>query len=160
MTRAAADVRRAVEGDLAAIAALEACAFPGLSYPYFVLRQLFDVHSHLMLVTAGAEGLRGYVLLAGDGGGQSWLLSLAVHRSHRRQGHGRRLLDAVLGLADDRGLGAVRLSVEPDNHPALRLYHAAGFCLVERRPGYLGSGHDRLLMAREAPRRTPCSPGG
>ncbi|MGW7525771.1 GNAT family N-acetyltransferase [Streptomyces sp. NPDC054783] len=156
-------VRHAVEGDLAAIAALEARAFPGLSYPYFALRQLFDVHGHHMLVTAGAGGLYGYTLLAGDGdgdgdgdgNGRSWLLSLAVDRTHRQQGHGRRLLDAVLSLADDRGLGAVWLSVAPDNHPALRLYQASGFRLAERRRDYLGPGQDRLVMVRAAPLRSP-----
>ncbi|MFB7459176.1 MULTISPECIES: N-acetyltransferase [unclassified Streptomyces] len=149
-------VRHAAEGDLAAIAALEARAFPGLSYPYFALRQLFDVHGHHMLVSGdGGGGLHGYVLLAGDGNGRSWLLALAVDRTHRQQGHGRRLLDAVLGLADDRELGAVWLSVAPDNHPALRLYRTAGFCLAERRRDYLGPGQDRLVMVREVPRRTP-----
>ncbi|MFE8947060.1 GNAT family N-acetyltransferase [Streptomyces sp. NPDC007856] len=148
-------VRHAVEGDLAAIAALEARAFPGLSYPYFALRQLFDVHGHHMLVTAGARGLYGYALLAGDGNGRSWLLSLAVDRTYRQQGHGRRLLDAVLSLADDRGLGAVWLSVAPDNHPALRLYQASGFCLAERRRDYLGPGQDRLVMVRAASLRSP-----
>jgi ribosomal-protein-alanine N-acetyltransferase len=150
-------VRHAVEGDLTAIAALEARAFPGLSYPYFALRQLFDVHGHHMLVTADTAGLYGYALLAGDGNGngRSRLLSLAVDRAYRQQGHGRRLLDAVLGLADDRGLGAVWLSVAPDNHPALRLYQASGFCLAERRRDYLGPGQDRLVMVRSAPLRSP-----
>ncbi|OAR25182.1 hypothetical protein A8W25_05885 [Streptomyces sp. ERV7] len=148
-------VRQAVEGDLAAIAALEARAFPGLSYPYFALRQLFDVHGHHMLVSAGTGGLYGYALLAGDGSGRSWLLSLAVERTHRQRGHGRSLLDAVLSRADDRGLGAVWLSVAPDNHPALRLYEASGFCLVERHSDYLGPSQERLLMVRAAPLRSP-----
>lgn len=146
-------VRPAVERDLAAIAALDARAFPGLSYPYFTLRQLFDVHGRHMLVAADAGGLYGYVLLAGDGNGRSWLLALAVDRTHRQQGHGRRLLDAVLDLADDREPCAVWVSVAPDNHPALRLYQAAGFCLAEQYRDYFGPGQDRLVMAREVHRR-------
>ncbi|MGW7542719.1 GNAT family N-acetyltransferase [Streptomyces sp. NPDC054770] len=148
-------VRHAVEDDLAAIAALEARAFPGLSYPYFALRQLFDVHGHHMLVTAGAGELYGYVLLGGDGNGRLWLLSLAVDCAYRQQGHGRRLLDAVLSLADTRRLGTVWLSVAPDNHPALRLYQASGFRLAEQRPDYFGPGQDRLVMVRAAPLRSP-----
>lgn len=147
-------VRPAAERDLAAIAALEARAFPGLSYPYFTLRQLFDVHGRHMLVAADDGGLYGYVLLAGDGNGRSWLLALAVDRTHRQQGHGRCLLDAVLDLADDREAREVWVSVAPDNHPALRLYQAAGFCPTEQQyHDYFGPGQDRLMMVREVPRR-------
>ncbi|WUH95235.1 GNAT family N-acetyltransferase [Streptomyces sp. NBC_00433] len=146
-------VRHAAEDDLAAVADLEARAFPGLNYPYFALREMFDVHGHHMLVAGDPGVLHGYALLASGRNGQSWLLSLAVDLAHRRQGHGRRLLDAVLSLADDGGLGAVRLTVAPDNHPALRLYHESGFCLAERRRDYLGPGHDRLVMVRAAPGR-------
>ena len=74
-------VRPAVERDLTAIAALDARTFPGLSYPYFTLRQLFDVHGRHMLVAADARGLYGYVLLAGDGNGRSWRVGIPPHRA-------------------------------------------------------------------------------
>lgn len=146
-------VRPAVERDLTAIAALDARTFPGLSYPYFTLRQLFDVHGRHMLVAADARGLYGYVLLAGDGNGRSWLLALAVDHTHRQQGHGRRLLDTVLNLADDREPCPTWVSVAPDNHPALRLYQAAGFRLTEQYRDYFGPGQNRLVMVRKVPRR-------
>jgi diamine N-acetyltransferase len=48
---------------------------------------------------------------------------------HRFQGHGygRAALDAILDLVRGRGLGAVRLSVVPQNVQALEFYRRNGF---------------------------------
>ncbi|MET9107452.1 GNAT family N-acetyltransferase [Streptomyces zhihengii] len=146
-------VRRVAAEDLPAVAAIEARAFPGLNYPYFALRQLFDVHGEYMLAAVGPEGVHGYVLLAGSGNGRSWLLALAVDPVQREQGYGRRLLDAVLELSDDRELGATYVTVAPGNQPALRMYRAAGFRYAKWCSDHLGPGHDRILMVREAPGR-------
>ena len=53
-------------------------------------------------------------------------LAIGVVRHYRRQGLGRRLIDALLEEAARQAVGQVSLSVERDN-PALSLYRAAGF---------------------------------
>jgi ribosomal protein S18 acetylase RimI-like enzyme len=63
-------------------------------------------------------------------------ISLAVRRSHRRRGVGTELLLALLQHARTAGVGALSLSVEPDN-PALLLYRRLGFEPVETVGGAL-----------------------
>lgn len=67
-------------------------------------------------------------------------ISIAVVRSHRSQGIGRLLLDALIAASRDENIPAVSLSVEPDNY-ALRLYERAGF----RRAGHHGGAITMLL---------------
>lgn len=60
-----------------------------------------------------------------------------VRESHRGQGINRILLDALLDWSRQRGLTEVRLTVYPDNEPAIRAYEKAGFenYLTEMRLG-------------------------
>jgi GNAT superfamily N-acetyltransferase len=55
-----------------------------------------------------------------------YLEDLYVRPSARRQGHGRRLLRAVAGLARARGCGRLEWSVLDWNQPAIDFYHALG----------------------------------
>lgn len=52
---------------------------------------------------------------------------LCVLRTHRGQGHGRRLLQAVLDTARALGCSAVTLEVRSDNAVAQHLYRSLGF---------------------------------
>jgi GNAT superfamily N-acetyltransferase len=56
-------------------------------------------------------------------------LTIAVVRERRGEGIGSALLDGLVDRAREDGLGALALSVEPDN-PARRLYERAGFVKV------------------------------
>jgi GNAT superfamily N-acetyltransferase len=62
------------------------------------------------------------------------LMDIALSGTHRGQGLGARLIDAVLRRADEAGV-PVRLHVEPFN-PALRLYTRRGFHHCETRGVY------------------------
>lgn len=70
-------------------------------------------------------------------------LTIAVRATHRRQGVGGQLLDALIERARRDGYSALSLSVEPDN-PALRLYESRGF----RRVGGVGDAWTLLLALR------------
>ncbi|MEM7641163.1 MAG: GNAT family N-acetyltransferase [Pseudomonadota bacterium] len=54
-------------------------------------------------------------------------LGMGVLLSHRRQGLGRRLLEAAVDVAQDAGLRRIELTVRARNAPAIRLYQASGF---------------------------------
>jgi RimJ/RimL family protein N-acetyltransferase len=54
-------------------------------------------------------------------------LGMGVRSEWRRQGIGRRLLDACLPLARDAGIEKVELEVFSDNVAAIRLYESFGF---------------------------------
>jgi ribosomal-protein-alanine N-acetyltransferase len=77
----------------------------------------------------------GYVLVIGEG--DTHLAELVVHPDHRREGHGRALVDAV--VADQAPGTRVTLAVAADNGPARSLYESAGFEPIDRRPEFYES---------------------
>ena len=90
------------------------------------------------------------------------LLSIAADEAHvlnvcaapevQGQGHGKRMLRALLQVARGRGARRVFLEVRPSNRNAIALYHAEGFNEIGRRPRYYpaASGReDAIVMAME-----------
>jgi GNAT superfamily N-acetyltransferase len=59
--------------------------------------------------------------------GVVWVVSMWVAPEGRRGGAGRRLLDACIQWARERGAAEARLWVTVGNEPARALYEAAGF---------------------------------
>jgi phosphinothricin acetyltransferase len=53
--------------------------------------------------------------------------SIFVHRDHRGEGVGRRLLDELLVLAGDHGFHAVIARIVGDNAASIRVHEACGF---------------------------------
>ena len=64
------------------------------------------------------------------------ILSVAVTREARGQGHARTLLAAHLQALAYAGVRTVHLEVEDGNDPALALYRRLGFAQIGRREGY------------------------
>jgi L-amino acid N-acyltransferase len=56
--------------------------------------------------------------------------SLFVHRDHRGEGVGRRLLEELVRLAGDHGFHAVIGRIVGDNGASIRVHEACGFTLV------------------------------
>ena len=80
------------------------------------------------------------------------VLSLGVLPSHRRAGHGRRLLQAAMDLVAERGAGRFLLEVAEINHRAHRFYASNGFARIGRRTAYYrdqtGAPIDALVLAK------------
>lgn len=73
--------------------------------------------------------------------------NFAVLPAAKRQGIGSQLLDALLGLCQQRGFHRVWLEVRVSNQPALRLYQKFGFEEVAvRKKYYTNPVEDALLM--------------
>jgi ribosomal protein S18 acetylase RimI-like enzyme len=141
-------VRAAREADLPELARIDQELFAPADYPYFVLRQLFDIHGRHLLVLTDGDRVHGYAWLAADQTADfGWILGLGVDEFCRRQGHGRRLLTSSMSQAAAAGLREVRLTVEPENDPAIRLYSSLGFMARGCRRDYFGPGADRLTMS-------------
>ena len=87
------------------------------------------------------------------------VLTLAVSPDARRQGLGRRLVEAGLANVEAAGAARVFLEVADDNVGALALYARCGFEPAGRRRSYYarsdGSRRDALLLALNLPRRLP-----
>jgi [ribosomal protein S18]-alanine N-acetyltransferase len=66
-----------------------------------------------------------------DKGTEMFLYELSVDADHRQQGVGRALVDALAGVARERGCYGMWVATEPDNAAALATYRAAGAATPE-----------------------------
>jgi [ribosomal protein S18]-alanine N-acetyltransferase len=87
------------------------------------------------------------LVLARVAADEAEILTLGVASSARRRGVGMALLRAALRDAAARGAETAFLEVSAGNAAARRLYAAAGFRPVGRRPSYYAGGADALVFA-------------
>ena len=71
---------------------------------------------------------------------------VAVDPRHRRRGHARALLQALLQRARQDGAVHATLEVASDNEAALNLYGRCGFRSAGCREGYYRDGRDALIQ--------------
>ncbi|WP_369031260.1 MULTISPECIES: GNAT family N-acetyltransferase [Streptomyces] len=140
-------MRSATEQDLPDLERLDTEIFTDFAYPFFVLRQLFDVHGPDLLVLDDGTELLGYAL-AGTSPDkkQGWILGLGVDARLRGHGLGRRLMAAVLDQLRAEGVVEAKLTVDPENSAAIALYGSCGFEQIDERKDYFGPGEHRLIM--------------
>ncbi|WP_050919896.1 GNAT family N-acetyltransferase [Vibrio campbellii] len=132
--------------DLALVHALEHVLFGHHAYPQFFFRQAFDCWPQGLLIAKEEDQITGYVLMAtSDERNTHWIFSLAVDSQHRGKGIARLLVQAVLTKASAGSV--VKLTVDPNNVPACKLYTSLGFKVLEREEDYFGDGEARLVMA-------------
>jgi ribosomal-protein-alanine N-acetyltransferase len=78
---------------------------------------------------------------------EAHITTFAVHPDWRRQGIGRRLLLAMIGLAEDLGAVRMTLEVRVSNEAAQALYSEHGFAIAGRRERYYtDDGEDAYVM--------------
>jgi ribosomal-protein-alanine N-acetyltransferase len=134
--------------ELERIRDLDRAVFGKISYPYFVLRQLFDLYRPCWMVLDHPVGLLGYSLgVPAVDGTSAWLLGLGVREECRRQGYGRQLAIASLRFLEAAHVSDVYLSVDRSNIAAVNLYKALGFTITVIKSDYLGPGEHRAIMA-------------
>jgi ribosomal protein S18 acetylase RimI-like enzyme len=134
------------KSDLDAIFQLEQKLFGHHAYPRFFFRQVFDCWPQGLLIAKEEEQINGYVLMAtSDEQNTHWILSLAVDSQHRGKGIARLLVEAALTKASAGSV--VKLTVDPNNAPAYKLYTSLGFKVLEKEEDYFGDGEPRLVMA-------------
>ena len=76
------------------------------------------------------------------------VVALGVDPSHRRAGHGRRLMHAIEQGFFNSGISTVRLEVRTSNEAAQKLYFDLDYKIVRRMPRYYTSGDDGYLMVK------------
>jgi len=93
-----------------------------------------------LLVAADSQVPLGYGLIR-VAAGEAEILTFGVDPHHRRSGHGRRILDHLIGQAQAAGAEMVFLEVAETNRAARTLYERRGFIAVGRRSGYYRGAH-------------------
>jgi ribosomal-protein-alanine N-acetyltransferase len=148
-----AEPRRAKLDDLPTLYALDQEIFGKLAYPYYVLRQWFDVHGmHFLVIDSptATEGLCGYAMAALEPGCETaWLLGLGVRVGHRGHGLGDVLMTTAMDMCGEAGARNMRVTVNPANEVALGVYAKAGFSQVAVDSDYFGAGEPRLVLLRQ-----------
>jgi ribosomal-protein-alanine N-acetyltransferase len=145
----AAALRPMRDGDLDAVMDIERRAYP---FPWTrgIFRDCLRAGYPALVLVAGGSVV-GYGLLS-VAAGEAHILNVCADPALPRQGHGRRLLRALLLQARGRGAQRVFLEVRPSNPAAIALYDAEGFNEIGRRPRYYpaASGReDAIVMALE-----------
>lgn len=88
-------------------------------------------------------GFGGIMLIASE----AHVMDIAVADDHRRRGHARELMVALVAEAAARGVGRMTLEVRESNAEALALYASCGFDVGGRRTGYYPeTGEDALVL--------------
>ncbi|MBK6626080.1 MAG: GNAT family N-acetyltransferase [Flavobacteriales bacterium] len=118
------------------------------SFRYFAKRtpDVLRQHACTWLWMEGEEPVAyGHLDREGD---VVWL-GIAVQERHWGHGHGARMMRLLLDSAQGMGITALRLSVDADNHTAIRLYERYGFVHAGTGEGILFLTCD-LMPKREA----------
>lgn len=129
-------LRAATEADLDPIWAIESAVFGAEAWSRDLMRDELtaDLRCYLVLVDeAGAIVGYGGLLAVGTEGD---IQTIALSPEARGAGQGRRLMNALLDAADERGVNEVFLEVRADNPVARTLYASLGFEEIGIRPRY------------------------
>ena len=132
--------------DIAAVHEIERLSFT-TPWPAYAFEQELTANRLARYVVA-----RVGTTVVGFGG--VWLMvdeahvtTIGVHPDWRRQGVGRRLLVALIDLAEELRASRVTLEVRAGNAGAQALYSELGFEVAGRRPNYYtDDGEDALVM--------------
>lgn len=153
---AGAVIRPLRSAELPALCDLDQRVFGPLAYPFFVLRQLHDVHGDDLLVLDEHGVLLGYSLgVRSATPGLGWVLGLGIDAAARGRGYGERLARATIARLARCGIDRVRLTVRGHDDSALSLYRRLGFAHIEEIPDYFGPGETRVLLEARLPDSDP-----
>ena len=75
--------------------------------------------------------------------------SIAVKASHRRQGIGKRLLQAISEIAAEKGIEHIYLEVRSQNIPAKQLYNSLAFTEVGIRKNFYTNPPDDAIVMKK-----------
>jgi ribosomal-protein-alanine N-acetyltransferase len=144
-------IRSVVKEDLTRIYQLEEEAFKPKHYPFFVLRQFYDISPDLFLVAVNElNQIKGYcfggINLSGKIG---WVFALAVIKQEQKKKIGQHLTMELLRVFKNKNIKNIQLTTTPDNSAAINLYKKLGFKKVTEVMDYYFDNSPRLLMKLE-----------
>lgn len=138
-------VRRVERGDILYVQEIEEEAFGDEAYPLALMIYLYEYCGKYFLVAEVEKQIAGYIVACPEKGNGLHIYSIAVKKSFRRRGLGKKLLNHLIELAVEQGLKRVYLEVKAENTPAIRLYEKLGFRKTRRIKRYYSDGEDALV---------------
>ncbi|MBI2082277.1 MAG: GNAT family N-acetyltransferase [Deltaproteobacteria bacterium] len=142
-------IRRCQQGDLSAVAAIEARFFSKSSLlPLFSFIQYFDLFSDLFFVAISKGKVVGFVvggLISADQS-QGWLLDIAVAKNLHRRGVGEKLCRNLFQRFKQLRVKKVYATCSPSNNASQGLLGQFGFRKSRSIQNYFGPKEHRLLL--------------
>ncbi|WP_114765543.1 GNAT family N-acetyltransferase [Vibrio rhodolitus] len=130
--------------EFAMMAQLEQQCFGAHALPDFFFRQSYDCWPKGCFAAFREQEMLAFLILAqSETPDIGWILSVAVSPELQGQGIGRKLLTHLL---EQQGYARVRLTVDPENPAALRLYQSLGFSKITEEADYFGPNQTRWVM--------------
>ena len=119
------------KADFDVLAPLDRLAFDPLWRMDLVgLRESYRSADRSTVLTAQSQNdIVGYAIV-GVAGITGYLQRIAVHPSHGRQGHGRRLVRTAIRWAANHGAATMVLNTQPENSGSAALYRSEGFARI------------------------------
>lgn len=143
-------IRRAGDGDVQAMAAIEQAVFSD-PWPASAFDGLLQqAHAHVHVAVDALDCVCGYCILL-IGADEAEIANIAVAPAHQRRGVAAQLLDSALRFARANGVTAIFLEVRLSNEPARCLYESRGFAPVGRRRAYYRDPLEDALVLRWQP---------
>ena len=95
--------------------------------PYQDIARKCSVSPDLFLVGADTNAQLVATIMVGYDGHRGWINYMAVHPSHQRQGHARRLMEQAEQLLTARGCPKLNLQVREGNEAVIAFYESLGY---------------------------------
>jgi len=134
-------IRKCEEKDLPAVMEIEKLSFSH-PYPLFVFKRF--MHSHFFVSEENGKVI-GYII-AVKMGCKAIIISIAVHPSFRRKGHGKNLIKHV---EKESKASILEIQVRRSNTDAQKFYLSLGFKRKEIIPNYYQNGEDAFVMIKK-----------
>ncbi|KAA0003462.1 MAG: ribosomal-protein-alanine N-acetyltransferase [Thermoplasmata archaeon] len=134
-------IRRCEEKDLRAVMEIEKLSFPH-PYPLFVFKRYLNTY---FFVSEENGEVIGYIIGI-KMGSKGIIISIAVHPSFRRRGHGK---DLIKHVEKEMGTSILEIQVRRSNVGAQKFYLSLGFEKKEIIPNYYHNGEDAFVMIKK-----------
>jgi ribosomal protein S18 acetylase RimI-like enzyme len=140
-------IRQCTPDDVVQMADVERSVYGSAAFNTIFFRELHDLFPALLWVAVDGPKVVGHVCGAvAQGGEVGWILNLAVLAHYRRQGIGLRLVKQEIDQLLAAGVTCIKITSEPENVAAIKLYARLGFHETGRERDYYRDGLDRLIL--------------
>lgn len=137
-------IRQMLAEDVDAVAALEASCF-SMPWKRQDFEEILTNPDRIYLVAEGDSGIAGgcmLTMIAGEGD----ISNVAVYEKYRGQHIATALMQELLRVGEENGIGDFTLEVREQNLSAIRLYENAGFVSEGIRPNFYDKPKDNAVI--------------